>query len=553
MRLINQLAAVVCVISALSSCVAPPLPVQQDRLVAHPQAGKFKASRDPDHPILAFYGGVGLRKMPDGRWNGYDQQSPEDVRYLISRMRENGMTRIYASFQEEQYPSKVIPRESKGTDYVDLFIKQAHENNIEVYGDIACFANVEATCHNFTTSHPASFTRDVSGALDSHMLSPAHEDVRQFKRSLIREYIANYPVDGIALDFIRYPYYTKDIRVGFGKHGYDEPALRSFRERFGYDSSYQPAVNDPRWIKVKSEFVSRFIHEVREDIRNAGLNLPIATFNSITYGTADSLRTVHQDAQAWQEQGLVDESAPMLLMTIGMNNLCRATEDLLKVRRPGAMVMGAIFLDAGFDPSRGFAPTPAMIKDAARRLIKLRCDGIWFCRASEIEQYELWPTVKEISQWSIQQIRSEDFDPFFENLFDADDWTSLRPEQPPFKLPVRIELSQAESVVFDRAVQFVTTPHLGVYALTFDAHFQGDALEAPARLELQLQYEDGTRETHSMESTSQHVILSVKPACDFDRRVLKHARARVIAPRGSGSIVLQQATLQRDVWNSAAR
>lgn len=33
----------------------------------HPQAGAFRAQRDPDRPILAYYGGIGLRRTPDGR------------------------------------------------------------------------------------------------------------------------------------------------------------------------------------------------------------------------------------------------------------------------------------------------------------------------------------------------------------------------------------------------------------------------------------------------------------------------------------------------------
>jgi len=538
-------AAVLCVV-LLASCVAPPPPTLTANCV-NPGAGKFVPQRDPDHPVLAFYGGIGLRKMPDGTWNGYDQQSPADVDYLIRRMRDSGMTRIYASFQEEQYPSKVIPREQKGTDFVGLFIEQAHRNNIEVYGDIACFANVEATCKNFTATHPDLFTRDVAGTLDAHMLSPAYSEVREYKRRLIREYFEQYPIDGIALDFIRYPYYGSDIRVGFGKHGYDEPALSEFRKRFGYDVSFRPAIDDPRWARVKSEFVTQFIREVRGDLKSAGLKLPIAAFNSTHFGARDSLRTVHQDWQAWEEQGLVDEHAPMLMMTIGMSNLTGATQDLIKLRRPGSHVMGAIFLDAGFQPNRGFVPTPDMVKDAARRLIKQGCDGLWFCRASEIEQWNLWPTVKEISEWSIAKIRAEPFDPHEEDLFHADTWTSKIAEQPPLRLPVELSLHASTPATLKRAVQFTTVPHLAVDSLAVHLKFDsaGATFKGDVTLSIALRYADGSTQALSQTSSSTESNLVVKVETDYAKHVLESVEVTAAFPPGAGAVKVLQFSMAR--------
>lgn len=543
---VSVVAAVLCVVSP-ALCVAPPPPtVSSDR--THPDAGKFTAQRDPDKPVLAFYGGIGLRQMPDGTWNGYDQQSSANLHYLISRMRENGMTRVYASFQEEQYPSKVIPREKKGTDFVAEFITRAHQNNIEVYGDIACFGNIEATCKPLTDAHPEMFTRDVNGVLDSHMLSPAYAEVRDYKRRLIREYYEQYPIDGIALDFIRYPYYGSDLRQGFGKHGYDAPALKVFRERFGYDEKHQPAIDDPRWIRVKTEFISQFIREVREDMTAAGLSLPIATFNSTHYGARDSLRTVHQDWQAWEEQKLVDEHAPMLLMTLGMTNLTRSQQDLLKLRRPGSKVMGAIFLDAGFQPDRGFVPTPELVKDAARRLIKQGCDGLWFCRASEIEQWNLWPTIKEISGWSISKIRDEEFDPYEENLFTADAWTSKLADQVPLQLPVILNLNESAPVSYSRSVQFSTVPYLCVDSLQVDATLESPSGAAAkgSKIELKLQYADGITQivSKTFEGNSPSMIFKIEG--DFDRHVLQSADASIILQPGSGTVKLTRFALSRD-------
>lgn len=374
----------------------------------HPQAGAFRAQRDPDRPILAYYGGIGLRRTPEGRWEGYAQTGEADVRYLVRRLRENGVTRAYASFQEEEYPSTVAPTPPDGTpDYIALFCELAHEAGIEVYGDIACFANFVSKCRDFTRENPHTFTRDVDDRPDEHMLSPAYPEVRRFKRRLLAEYVQNYPVDGLALDFIRYPFYGQDFRTGFGRHGYDRPALRSFARAHDLDLDHRPPVDDRRWIRHKSRYVNRFIREVRSDLASAGVKLPIAAFNSGRFGSDDAFRTVHQDWKAWEAERLVDEHAPMFLMSLGMETLESATGELLSLRDASgsSTVMGPIFLSEGFDLDSGERPSPEMVLEAARRQIRLGCNGLWFCRPVEIEVFDLWPTVREIAHWSLATIR----------------------------------------------------------------------------------------------------------------------------------------------------
>lgn len=374
----------------------------------HPQAGKLKLQRDPDRPVLAYYGGVGLRRTPDGGWEGYGQTAEQDVRYLVRRLRENGVTRAYASFQEEEYPSTVAPPPPAGTpDYVALFCDMAHEAGVEVYGDIACFANFVSKCREFTRENPHAFTRDADDRPDDHMLSPAWPDVRRFKRRLLAEYVQNYPVDGLALDFIRYPFYTGDFETGFGRHGYDRPALRAFARANDLDLDHRPAVSDMRWIRHKSTYVNRFIREVRADLAAAGIELPLAAFNSGRFGSDDALRTVHQDWRAWEAERLIDEHAPMFLMSLGMETLEAATRDLLSLKNPAgrSVVMGPIFLAEGFNLAQGERPTPEMVLEAARRQIRLGCDGLWFCRPVEIEQFDLWPTVRQIANWSLADVR----------------------------------------------------------------------------------------------------------------------------------------------------
>jgi hypothetical protein len=507
----------------------------------HPDLGKFKLQHDPDKPLIGFYGGIGLRQMPDGTWNGYGQTSEKDVEYLINRCKENGIKRIYGSFQEEDYPSKITPPANPATpDYIALCIRLAHENNIEVYADQPIFAYVLAKNGEFVKQHPHVFTKSNSGEPDTHMLSAAYPEVRKFKRDIFMEWMQNYPIDGIQLDFIRYPYYTKDLRVGYGKHGYDEPVLKAFRILYGCPDDFQPAIDDPRFLLFKREMVTQFIRELRQDMKAAGIDLPVGVYNSMAYGRSDSMRTVTQDWETWEREALVTQHSPMILMSVGMSNMIRAHQSVMEITRPESEVIGAIFLAEGYDPSVGDVPTADMVRDAARRLIKAGCDSLWFCRASEIELFDLWPVVKEISNWSIKEIRAENFDPAYENLVEG--WTishTLRPDKP---------------AIVSKDLTFRPLAHLPLYSLTFEATLMPveTNVASPVELNVLVKYMDGTTETFTRNlgnfgEVETRVAAEIVIETDFAKRVPVKATIGIVLPSGLGDVKVTNIEIQRDL------
>lgn len=510
----------------------------------NPGAGKFRLQHDPDKPVLGFYGGIGLWKLSDGRWTGYGATSKEQVDYLIKRCKENGMNRIYASLQEEQYPSKYSPSPAPGTeDYIAYCIQRAHANGIEFYADMSTFGYIHAKNEEFAKAHPEAFTRSNNGEPDTHMFSAAWPLVRQYKRALLMEYVQNYPIDGLQLDFIRYPYYSLDLRVGYCRHGYDQPSLEKFRKEYGYDQNYIPAPNDPRWLKVRSDTVTQFIRELKQDLKEAGVKLPIGVYNSGTYGRMDSYHDVLQDWQEWEAEGLVDQHSPMFLMTAGMGNLAYTVQSLMEVKRPTTELLGPIFLAEGFNTDQGDVPTADMVRDAARRMIKLGCNSLWFCRASEIEQYNLWPVVKEISQWSISEIRNEKFDPFYENLLDGG---AIRPG-------VETQLSTDKGVELTQAVVFRPIRHLSVDSLgiKMKLDLSGAKSQGMPGLRMKLKYKNGMEEMvayRPIEPTQGQTELSwtVQVKTDFNSILLTEADLMVELPKGVGHVKIMEAEMIRD-------
>jgi hypothetical protein len=547
----------------LVTSLLTPISVRADRVdfptvvTPHPGAGKFKAPRDPDKPLVAFYGGIGLWETAPGEWTGYGVTSRAQVDYLIRRCTENGIGRICGSMQEEAYTSRLTPSPfSTEEDFVAYAIDRAHAHGIEFFADQPCFAYVETRNADFARAHPYAFTRSHDGTPDTHMLSAAHPIVRRFKRAQFMEWVQNYPIDGLQLDFIRFPYYSMDLRTGFGKHGYDEPLLAAFRSLYGLDSSFMPAIDDPRWVRLRAEAVTQFIRELRQDLRDSKIELPIAVYNSGTYGRADSARTVLQDWRVWEEEGLVEEHHPMFLMTAGMNNLIRCVDSIHEVRKNGR-VFGPIFLAEGFAGGDD-VPTADMVRDAARRLIKAGCDGIWFCRASELERFGLWPVVKEISEWSIKEIRTADFDPAYQNLASndlsktgwgvGDDVAAQR-----LKLADRVVqiAGGTTSLTLVQSEQFRAIRHLGVYGLSARVIIDDVDPDAPAPVAiLRLDYSNGEHEskplTLSRVGEQVTALIDTPVRSDFDRLLLVRAEISVTIAAQPKQAAIREVELIRD-------
>jgi hypothetical protein len=191
-------------------------------------------------------------------------------------------------------------------------------------------------------------------------------------------------------------------------------------------------------------------------------------------------------------------------------------------------------------------------------LIKAGCNSLWFCRASEIEQFDLWPVVKEISQWSIREIRAENFDPAYENLLPAvgrEGWELAPPGVTVEGERFHVPLSPDRTTTLSAIVRFRPIAHLPVSSLSIGitAHHTGPAtLQTPPKVQLTLKYGDGEteiveRDLSLLKKTPVRSEVELVIATDFDRHVLSEATITFVLPPGEGSLVVENPDTQRDL------
>ncbi len=127
----------------------------------------------------------------------------------------------------------------------------------------------------------------------------------------------NYRIDGMNLDFIRYPDYS--LAATAGEWGYSETALARFRALTGRTDRPEPA--DPQWSQWRRDQVSNIVRriylgmlEVKPQARLSIDGIVYEHGPQVTPGGWEGTRTykeVMQDWRGWLDEGILDTVVAM--------------------------------------------------------------------------------------------------------------------------------------------------------------------------------------------------------------------------------------------------
>jgi uncharacterized lipoprotein YddW (UPF0748 family) len=154
---------------------------------------------------------------------------------------------------------------------------------------------------------PDTFSKNLQR---DHFLSPAYPDVRIFLSRVIEEIVLKYPVDGIHLDYIRYP----SIDSGFEPH-----AREKFRKTFDIDpvdlfdrSEFDGSSPDgarknhlkSEWYRWRAQQLTELLGEIRkvQETRSPGTILSVAVIPDIL----KAFESYGQNWVTWANEGIVD-------------------------------------------------------------------------------------------------------------------------------------------------------------------------------------------------------------------------------------------------------
>lgn len=267
-------------------------------------------------------------------WYRSSEKSDAEVRAVVEKMKLLGINTVYletwyngsfVGFSENELIKHCTANGSY--DAMDGFVRICHENGIEVHAWVQNFfiGTVEAQEQAnmaLANAYP-DWLKDKNGkntffysASNTNFifLNPYDKEVRSFLIDFYKEMLEKYDIDGIHLDYIRFP----ELNYGKTDFGYNENIVTAWQIENA--TTVNPATLTSgalyqSWLKFRQDIINSFVKEVYEMIKAED---PDTWLTAAVYPGIPSIKNdIFQDCANWVENGYVDE---LFSMSYGADN-----------------------------------------------------------------------------------------------------------------------------------------------------------------------------------------------------------------------------------------
>ncbi len=251
---------------------------------------------------------------------------------IFDRLTQAGINTVFFETVNASYtiyPSQVAPQQNpliKDWDPLAAAVKLAHERGMELHAWVWTFAAGNRR-HNeligisadypgpVLAAHPDWANYDQRGQMipvgqTKPFLDPANPKVREYLLKLYAEISTRYQVDGLHLDYIRYPF--QDPFCG-RTYGYGKAAREKFHQQTGVDPvKISPNQRElwQKWTAFRTEQIDSFVGQVAQMLRQkrSYLILSVAVF---PLGEYERVQKIQQHWEVWARRGDIDLVVPM--------------------------------------------------------------------------------------------------------------------------------------------------------------------------------------------------------------------------------------------------
>ncbi|WP_066377023.1 glycoside hydrolase family 10 protein [Anabaena sp. CA = ATCC 33047] len=227
------------------------------------------------------------------------------------------------------YPSRVAPQQNplvRNWNPLAAAVKLAHGRGMELHAWVWTFAAGNQR-HNqllklnvnypgpVLAAHPQWANYDHRGKMipigqTKPFFDPANPELRQYLLKLYEEIVTEYNVDGLQLDYIRYPF--QDPKAG-RTYGYGKAAREQFQKLTGVDPiSITPSQTQlwQQWTAFRTQQVDSFVAQVSQMLRQKRTNL-VLSVAVFPLPEQERIEKLQQHWEVWARRGDIDLIIPM--------------------------------------------------------------------------------------------------------------------------------------------------------------------------------------------------------------------------------------------------
>ena len=258
-------------------------------------------------------------------------RSESDLAEVFDRLANAGINTVFFETVNAGYtihPSRVAPQQNplvKGWDPLEAAVKLAHDRGMELHAWAWIFA-VGNRRHNIILNQPKDdlgpilsrypdwAMRDRQGnkfhySSGKVFLDPANPGVKRYLSLLLEEIATRYQVDGIHLDYIRYPFQSPN---GSKSYGYGIASRQQFKQMTGVDPITLTAKSSlwSQWMGFRIRQVDSFVASVSQNLKQQRPELVLSTA-VFPMPKQERLIKIQQHWEEWVRQEWIDMLVPM--------------------------------------------------------------------------------------------------------------------------------------------------------------------------------------------------------------------------------------------------
>lgn len=246
---------------------------------------------------------------------GYD--SPRDIARLMDQCANVGLNTVLFQvrgngtvYYRSQYEpwARDYPNGDPGFDPLEVACKEAHRRGLALHAWVNVTpgwrgAQPPADPRQLYNAHPEWFLYDQNRQrqpLDPTFyvsLNPCLPEVREHLVGIMAEIVRNYPVDGLHLDYIRFP-------IEKAPKGIDYPRDPRTMELYKAATGKRPWDDRQLWTRWRTEQVTTLVRQIR--IRTRQLRRSVRLTTACAPDIYQARSRYFQDGPTWLRLGLVD-------------------------------------------------------------------------------------------------------------------------------------------------------------------------------------------------------------------------------------------------------
>ncbi len=287
---------------------------------------------------------------------------------LLKTAKRTGIKNLFVQVRgrgDAYYSSSIEPTAfdvPAGFDPLQYIIKKTRGTDIRIHAwiNVSFVLNPEnypPDAAHILAKHPEWVTYDYKGRpmtdyskaeikenlLEGYCLDPAIPEVKEFTRIIVKDIITRYQVDGVHLDFIRYPYsgFNSYYNRYLSDFGYNPIARKIFKAEHGIDPIKIDRFKDSREKRLFDSFRVEQINDIVEIIHTTvkEQNRYLVTSAAVMPRHDWGKRVYFQDWPSWLEKNIIDIVCVMSY-TENMNTFNKFISSALETKMKHRILMG---------------------------------------------------------------------------------------------------------------------------------------------------------------------------------------------------------------------